>query len=119
MSESQGHTYLKGHTLTADALLLDLNEQADAVLEEARLASTSHAARTLVNVHGEARVAYDVFVDKGGAEWYETLVDANTGELLYRRNLYCDAHGLAFCPRLGACPEPGLKPQAQVRQDVG
>jgi hypothetical protein len=54
------------------------------------------AARTLVNVHGEARVAYDVFVDKGGAEWYETLVDATTGELLYRRNLYCDASGLIF-----------------------
>ena len=64
MSESQGHTYLKGHTLSADALLLDLNEQSDAVLEEARLASTSHAARTLVK-DGALRVTIVGFEDGG------------------------------------------------------
>jgi hypothetical protein len=51
------------------------------------------AERSLVNVRGEAREVYRVFVDKGRSEWYETLVDANTGELLYRRNLYLDGFG--------------------------
>jgi hypothetical protein len=54
------------------------------------------AERTLVNVRGEARSAFHVYVDKGRSEWYETLVDANTGELLYRRNLYSHAFGTVF-----------------------
>ena len=41
-----------------------------------------------------------------GTEWYETLVDAHTGELLYRNNLYVnEAHGRVFTenPSRGVC----------------
>lgn len=64
MTESQGHTYLKGHALSADALLLDLDEQSDAVLEEARTAGAAHAARTLVK-DGPLRVTIVGFEDGG------------------------------------------------------
>ena len=64
MTESQGHTYLKAHTLSADALLLDLNEQSDVVLEEARTAGASHAAHTLVK-DGPMRVMIVGFEDGG------------------------------------------------------
>src|SRR5687768_7108097 len=47
MSESQTHTYLKDHTLSGDALLLDLKQQGASVLKEAA-GQSSHAARTLI-----------------------------------------------------------------------
>jgi quercetin dioxygenase-like cupin family protein len=65
MTESQGHTYLKAHTLSADALLLDLDEQANAVLEEARSSGASRAARTLIK-DGPLRVTI-VGLNDGGA----------------------------------------------------
>ena len=48
MSESTGHTYLKQHQLSGDALLFDLNEQAQSVLDEARQGNVGRAARTLI-----------------------------------------------------------------------
>jgi hypothetical protein len=54
------------------------------------------AERQVVNVRGEARSAYHVFVEKGSSEWYDTLVEATTGDLILRRNLYADAHGMVF-----------------------
>ncbi len=63
MSESQTHTYLKDHTLSGDALLLDLNEQAAAVLKEAG-GQGSHAARTLIK-DGPLRVTMVAFRDGG------------------------------------------------------
>ena len=43
---------------------------------------------SVLRVGDEARLAWHVFADIGANEWYELLVDANDGELLYRRNLY-------------------------------
>ena len=48
MSEAAGHAYLKRHSLGGEALLFDLQEQAAAVINEAREAHTGHAARTLI-----------------------------------------------------------------------
>ena len=51
----------------------------------------------LMLVNGEARLAWHSFVDVGTNEWYEILVDARTGELLFRYNLYADvAQGTVF-----------------------
>lgn len=52
--------------------------------------------KTVVNVGGEARLAYRAYVDKNGSEWYDTLVDANTGELLVRFNIVHDVQGQVF-----------------------
>jgi Zn-dependent metalloprotease len=45
----------------------------------------------VLRVGDEARLAWHVFADVGANEWYELLIDANDGELLYRRNLYVSA----------------------------
>ncbi|CAG0942890.1 partial Endo-1,4-beta-xylanase A, partial [Candidatus Brocadiaceae bacterium] len=54
------------------------------------------AMRVVVNVHGQAVVAYRVFVNVGSLEWYDTLVDANTGNLIYRFNMWLDARGIVY-----------------------
>ncbi len=64
MSESQTHTYLKDHTLSGDALLLDLKQQGASVLKEAA-GQSSHAARTLIK-DGPMRVTMVAF-QEGGA----------------------------------------------------
>jgi hypothetical protein len=45
----------------------------------------------VLRVGDTARLAWHVFADVGPNAWYELLVDANTGELLLRHNLYIDA----------------------------
>jgi Zn-dependent metalloprotease len=45
----------------------------------------------VLRVGDTARLAWHVFADTGPNAWYETLVDANTGELLLRHNLYVEA----------------------------
>ncbi len=52
--------------------------------------------KTVVNVGGEPRLAYRAYVDKSGLEWYDTLVDANTGDLLVRFNIVSDVQGQVF-----------------------
>jgi Zn-dependent metalloprotease len=42
----------------------------------------------VVRVGNTARLAWHVYAEVGPNEWYETLVDAHTGELLLRSNLY-------------------------------
>src|SRR5215207_9609457 len=44
--------------------------------------------QNVVRVAGESRLAWHVFAEVGPEEWYEILVDAYTGELLLRHNLY-------------------------------
>jgi quercetin dioxygenase-like cupin family protein len=48
MTESKGHTYIKEHPLSGEALLFDLEEQASSVLSEAKGGTAGRAARTLV-----------------------------------------------------------------------
>ncbi len=43
-----------------------------------------------------ARLAYHVYAEVGPNEWYEILLDAQSGELLFRRNLYLDAQGTVY-----------------------
>jgi Zn-dependent metalloprotease len=51
----------------------------------------------VVRIGDAPRLAWHVYVDVGPSEWYETLVDAQTGELLLRHNLYVDqAQGTVY-----------------------
>ena len=45
----------------------------------------------VLRVGDSARLAWHIYADVGPNAWYETLVDAQTGELLLRHNLYLDA----------------------------
>lgn len=44
--------------------------------------------QVVVRVGGESRLAWHVFAEVGSEEWYEILIDAYTGDLLLRHNLY-------------------------------
>jgi Zn-dependent metalloprotease len=44
--------------------------------------------QNVVSVAGESRLAWHVVAEVGPEEWYELLLDAYTGELLLRHNLY-------------------------------
>ena len=60
---------------------------------------------TVVRVGNEARLAWHVYTDVGPNEWYEILVDAHSGELLLRQNLYLDAaQGTVYTKDPGAGP---------------
>jgi Zn-dependent metalloprotease len=51
----------------------------------------------IVRVGNEARLAWHIFAEVGPEEWYEILLDASTGELLLRHNLYVsDAQGTVY-----------------------
>ncbi|MCM3871060.1 MAG: M36 family metallopeptidase [Pyrinomonadaceae bacterium] len=53
--------------------------------------------QNVVRVGDKTRLAWHVFAEVGPDEWYEMLVDANTGELLLRHNLYVfDAQGTVY-----------------------
>ncbi|HEV2860591.1 MAG TPA: M36 family metallopeptidase [Pyrinomonadaceae bacterium] len=51
----------------------------------------------VVRVGDSARLAWHVYAEVGPEEWYEMLVDAHTGELLLRHNLYVfEAQGTVY-----------------------
>lgn len=51
----------------------------------------------VVRVGGGTRLAWHVYAEVGPDEWYEILVDAHTGELLLRHNLYVfEAQGTVY-----------------------
>ena len=53
--------------------------------------------KSVMRVGGESRLAWHVFADVGPNEWYEVLLDAYTGELLLRHNLYVfEAQGTVY-----------------------
>lgn len=57
----------------------------------------------VVRVGNETRLAWHVYADVGPIEWYEILVDAHSGELLMRHNLYVDvAQGTVYTEDPGA-----------------
>ncbi|HLL14441.1 MAG TPA: M36 family metallopeptidase [Pyrinomonadaceae bacterium] len=69
---------------------------------------------SIMRVGNEARLAWRVFADIGSNEWYEILVDANNGELLYRRNLYVyEAQGTVYTEH------PSANPTRQLVSFVG
>lgn len=51
----------------------------------------------VVRVRDESRLAWHIYAEVGPEEWYELLVDAQTGELLMRHNLYVfEAQGTVY-----------------------
>lgn len=53
--------------------------------------------QNVVRVGGESRLAWHVYADVSPNEWYEILLDAYTGELLLRHNLYVfEAQGTVY-----------------------
>jgi hypothetical protein len=51
----------------------------------------------IMRVGGRAVLAWHSYLEVGPSEWYEILVDASTGALLYRYNLYADvAQGTVY-----------------------
>jgi Zn-dependent metalloprotease len=53
--------------------------------------------QNIVRVGGESRLAWHIFAEVGAEEWYEILLDAYTGELLLRHNLYVfEAQGTVY-----------------------
>ncbi|MEN3329822.1 MAG: hypothetical protein V7638_4629 [Acidobacteriota bacterium] len=53
--------------------------------------------QNVVRVNGESRLAWHIYADVGPEEWYEILLDAYTGELLLRHNLYVfEAQGTVY-----------------------
>jgi extracellular elastinolytic metalloproteinase len=57
----------------------------------------------VIEVNEQPVLAWHSYIDIGSNEWYEICVDANTGELLYRYNLYNDvAQGTVFRQNPGA-----------------
>ena len=67
----------------------------------------------VVRVKDEARLAWHVYAEVGPEEWYELLVDAHTGELLLRHNLYVfEAQGTVYTE------DPDAGPR-QLRSFVG
>ena len=64
-----------------------LGESRENILSEMRI----------MRVGPRAVLAWHSYVDVGPNEWYEMLVNANTGALLYRHNIYADvAQGTVF-----------------------
>jgi Zn-dependent metalloprotease len=59
----------------------------------------------VMRVGDSTRLAWHVYADVGANEWYELLVDANSGELLFRRNLYVfEAQGTVYREDPDAAP---------------
>jgi Zn-dependent metalloprotease len=59
----------------------------------------------VVRVGDSARLAWHVYADVGPDEWYEILLDAQTGELLMRHNLYVsEAQGNVYREDPDAAP---------------
>jgi Zn-dependent metalloprotease len=59
----------------------------------------------VVRVGDAARLAWHVYADVGPDQWYEILLDAHTGELLLRHNLYVfEAQGTVYTEDPDAAP---------------
>jgi Zn-dependent metalloprotease len=90
-AETKGRAVKGGQSRFANPLSPDLEE----VLSELNV----------VRVDDAARLAWHVYADVDSNEWYETLVDARTGELLYRHNLYVsEAQGTVYTEDPDAAP---------------
>src|SRR5215207_6101599 len=80
-------TRARGSKSEAAAFANPLNPAFEDVLSELNV----------VHVKDEARLAWHVYAEVGPDEWYELLVDAHTGELLLRHNLYVfEAQGTVY-----------------------
>src|SRR6185503_15833871 len=63
----------------------------------------------VLRVGNSAKLAWHIYTEVGPDEWYESLVDAHSGELLLRHNLYVfDAQGTVYTE------DPGKGPRVLV-----
>jgi Zn-dependent metalloprotease len=74
-------TQLRANKSEASSFANPLNPNLEEVLSELNV----------VRVGDVSRLAWHVYTDVGPNEWYEILLDAHTGELLLRSNLYIEA----------------------------
>jgi Zn-dependent metalloprotease len=96
-------TRARGSKSEAAAFANPLNPAYEDVLSELNV----------VRVKDGARLAWHVYAEVGPEEWYELLVDAHTGELLLRHNLYVfEAQGTVYTE------DPDAGPR-QLRSFVG
>ena len=80
-------TYSRASTTEMSRFANPLDPNLEEVLSE----------QTVVSVAGESRLAWHVYAEVGPEEWYEILLDAHTGELLLRHNLYVfEAQGTVY-----------------------
>ncbi len=56
-----------------------------------RASSTTAELSVFPMTAGSARLAYRIFLEPSAAEWYEILIDAQSGALLFRHSLYVNA----------------------------
>jgi len=57
----------------------------------------------VMRIGDQGVLVWHMYVDAGPSEWYEICIDANTGALLFRYNLYADvAQGTVFVQHPGA-----------------
>ena len=63
-------------------------EGQDSLFEPGSFLDPIRVGRTLYPYQGGSRLAYRMTLHKNGLEWYDILIDARTGEVLHRRNLY-------------------------------
>ncbi|HVG31001.1 MAG TPA: M36 family metallopeptidase [Pyrinomonadaceae bacterium] len=90
-AETKGRAVKGGQSTFANPLSPELEE----VLSELNV----------VRVGDAARLAWHVYADVDSNEWYEMLVDARSGELLYRHNLYVfEAQGTVYTEDPDAAP---------------
>src|SRR5215216_4589915 len=72
--------------------------------------------QNVVRVGRETRLAWHVFAEVGPEEWYEILLDAYTGELLLRHNLYLyEAQGTVYTE----APDKGARQLVSFVGDTG
>lgn len=79
---------VKGVSLPLRASVVDLAASANPLGEDHEKVLSE---LNVMRVGDTARLAWHVYADIGPNEWYEMLVDAKDGELLFRHNLYVDA----------------------------
>ena len=90
-----GFETVEGHARAGDRAKFrnPLGPSFDDILSELRI----------MRVGDRGVLAWHIYVDAGPSEWYEICIDANTGALLFRYNLYADvAQGTVFVQHPGA-----------------
>ncbi|MDQ3804916.1 MAG: M36 family metallopeptidase [Acidobacteriota bacterium] len=87
VAPSFAETRMRASSSDSSAFANPLGAQLEDVLSELNV----------VRVGNAARLAWHVYAEVGPDEWYEMLVDAHTGELLLRHNLYVfEAQGTVY-----------------------
>jgi Zn-dependent metalloprotease len=112
-SEEQGITKALEFAGRSTKRSLSRTYQSEAIGEMSRFANPLNPSYeeilselNVVRVSDSARLAWHVYADVGPNQWYEMLVDAKSGELLFRHNLYVqEAQGTVYTEH----PDAGVR----------